>query len=51
MIKEVNSEREMKAFGAAIGNVLHGGEIIELIGDVGSGKTTLVKGIAVQVSK
>ena len=47
MIKEVNSENEMKTFGAAIGAVLHGGEVIELIGDVGSGKTTLVKGIAV----
>jgi len=46
MIQEVNSEDEMKAFGKAIGKVLAGGEIIELIGDVGSGKTTLVKGIA-----
>lgn len=37
----------MKAFGKTIGSFLHGGEIIELIGDVGSGKTTLAKGIAV----
>jgi len=47
MIIEVKSEDEMKAFGKAIGVLLHGGEVIELIGDVGSGKTTLVKGIAV----
>lgn len=37
----------MKAFGETIGSFLYGGEIIELIGDVGSGKTTLAKGIAV----
>jgi tRNA threonylcarbamoyladenosine biosynthesis protein TsaE len=47
MIIEVKSEAEMKAFGEAIGALLHGGEIIELIGDVGSGKTTLTKGVAV----
>lgn len=47
MIIEVKDENEMKLFGKAIGDLLHGGEIIELIGDVGSGKTTLTKGIAV----
>lgn len=47
MIIEVNSEDKMKIFGMSIGALLDGGEIIELIGDVGSGKTTLVKGIAV----
>lgn len=36
----------MKAFGAKLGAVLEGGEIIELVGDVGAGKTTLTKGIA-----
>jgi tRNA threonylcarbamoyladenosine biosynthesis protein TsaE len=36
----------MKQFGAQLGAVLRGGEIIELVGDVGAGKTTLVKGIA-----
>lgn len=36
----------MKAFGAKLGALLVGGEIIELVGDVGAGKTTLVKGIA-----
>lgn len=46
MIIEVKSETEMKAFGEKLGALLHGGEIIELIGDVGAGKTTLTKGIA-----
>jgi tRNA threonylcarbamoyladenosine biosynthesis protein TsaE len=47
MIIEVKSETEMKQFGATLGAFLRGGEIIELIGDVGAGKTTLTKGIAV----
>lgn len=42
----INSELEMINFGLKLGQLLKGGEIIELIGDVGSGKTTLVKGIA-----
>lgn len=36
----------MKRLGEKLGLVLTGGEIIELVGDVGAGKTTLVKGIA-----
>ena len=36
----------MKLFGARLGALLAGGEAIELIGDVGAGKTTLTKGIA-----
>lgn len=47
MLKDINSENEMKDFGRLIGSLLHGGEIIELLGDVGVGKTTLVKGIAI----
>ena len=47
MIREVKNELEMKSFGERLGALLVGGEIIELIGDVGSGKTTLTKGIAV----
>jgi tRNA threonylcarbamoyladenosine biosynthesis protein TsaE len=43
---ELQSEAEMKAFGARMGALLRGGEIIELVGDVGAGKTTLTKGIA-----
>lgn len=46
MIIEVDSENETKALGEMIGESLQGGEIIELTGDVGTGKTTLVKGIA-----
>lgn len=47
MLKEINSENEMKDFGRLIGSLLRGSEIIELVGDVGVGKTTLVKGIAI----
>lgn len=35
----------MKALGARLGAALGGGETMELIGDVGAGKTTLVKGL------
>lgn len=45
MILEVQNESEMKAFGAQLGALLKGGEVLELIGDVGAGKTTLTKGI------
>ncbi len=43
---EVSSVDEMLAFGAKLGAALRGGEVIELVGDVGAGKTTLTKGIA-----
>lgn len=43
---EVASERDMRDFGAKLGGVFEGGEIIELVGDVGAGKTTLTKGLA-----
>jgi len=46
MIIEINSEAEMDAFGVKIGNLLVRGEVVELVGDVGAGKTTLTKGIA-----
>jgi tRNA threonylcarbamoyladenosine biosynthesis protein TsaE len=42
----VNSESEMAEFGQKLGAALVGGECIELIGDVGAGKTTLTKSIA-----
>jgi tRNA threonylcarbamoyladenosine biosynthesis protein TsaE len=35
----------MKAFGEKLGAFLTGGEMIELVGDVGAGKTTLTKGV------
>ncbi len=37
----------MKEFGARIGRLLKGGETIELAGDIGAGKTTFTKGLAV----
>jgi len=46
MIIEVRSEEQTRAFGEKLGRSLKGGEVIELIGDVGAGKTSLTKGIA-----
>jgi tRNA threonylcarbamoyladenosine biosynthesis protein TsaE len=46
MIIEVNSERETKDVAKQIGSRLVGGEVLELVGDVGAGKTTFVKGLA-----
>ena len=46
MILEVSGELAMKEWGAQLGALLCGSEVIELIGDVGAGKTTLAKGIA-----
>jgi tRNA threonylcarbamoyladenosine biosynthesis protein TsaE len=43
---EVNTEQGMQLFGAQLGTFLRGGEVIELVGDVGAGKTTLTKSIA-----
>lgn len=40
----------MKLLGERIGQLLRGGELIELVGDVGAGKTTLTKGIAAGLS-
>ena len=47
VIIEVTSEQHMRDFGAKIGAFLRGGEVLELVGDVGAGKTTFVKGLAV----
>jgi len=46
MILEITGEDKMKEFGHKLGLLFDSGAVIELIGDVGSGKTTLVKGIA-----
>lgn len=46
MIKEVTSEQATRAVGEQLGRLLKGGEVLELIGDVGAGKTTFVKGLA-----
>lgn len=42
----IDSDGGMKQLGARIGGLLRGGEVIELVGDVGAGKTTFVKGLA-----
>lgn len=41
----IQTDNDMRALGRRIADTLHGGECIELIGDVGAGKTTLVQGI------
>ncbi len=46
MKKTINSTADMMDFGAKLGAELQGGEVIELIGDVGAGKTTFTKGLA-----
>lgn len=46
MVIEVSGESETKQLGERIGKLLRGGEVFELIGDVGAGKTTFVKGLA-----
>lgn len=43
---KILSDTEMHNLGARIGAKLKGGEVLELIGDVGAGKTTFVKGLA-----
>jgi len=43
---QVFSEQAMKELGAIIGASLAGHELIELVGDVGAGKTTFVRGLA-----
>lgn len=42
----IKSEMDTAEFGKKLGSLLRGGECIELIGDVGAGKTTLTKSIA-----
>lgn len=43
---EVHGEAEMRHFGEKIGQQVTGGTVIELVGDVGAGKTTFVRGLA-----
>ncbi len=40
------SVNDMKELGAQIGQLVTGGEVLELVGDVGAGKTTFTKGLA-----
>ena len=46
MKTEVSSRDAMQALAARIGAMLQGGEVIELVGDIGAGKTTFTKGLA-----
>lgn len=46
MIHSVKDETQTKDFGGLIGGLLKEGSVIELLGDVGAGKTTFVKGLA-----
>lgn len=41
----VNDETQMMTIGRRLGERFRGGEVLELVGDVGAGKTTLVKGV------
>lgn len=42
----VRDETELINLGEELGRKLAGGEVIELVGDIGAGKTTFTKGIA-----
>lgn len=42
----INSEQEMLDFGEKLGESLEAPAVLELVGDVGAGKTTLTRGIA-----
>ncbi len=42
----LSSRSETESLGRAIGNVLEGGEVLALIGELGAGKTALIRGIA-----
>lgn len=44
---ELESIAATERFGNTVGALLRGGEVIELVGDVGAGKTTLTKALAV----
>ncbi|MDD4995200.1 MAG: tRNA (adenosine(37)-N6)-threonylcarbamoyltransferase complex ATPase subunit type 1 TsaE [Patescibacteria group bacterium] len=46
MKKIINSEQEMHAFAGNIAKKLRAGDVLALAGDLGSGKTTFVKGLA-----
>ena len=41
-----NSPEETIGFGVKMGNILGRGDVVSLQGDLGSGKTTIIKGIA-----
>lgn len=43
---QVNDQEGLVKIGMRLGTLLNGGEVIELVGDVGAGKTTLAKALA-----
>lgn len=43
----IENEEKMKAFGLELGEMLKSGDVVCLTGDLGAGKTTLTKAIAV----
>lgn len=45
VMTSVSNENTMKELGRRLGQGFRGGEVLELVGDVGAGKTTLTKGI------
>ncbi len=46
MKQTILAEKDMRDFARQFAGKLKGGEVIELLGDVGAGKTTFVKGLA-----
>jgi tRNA threonylcarbamoyladenosine biosynthesis protein TsaE len=46
----LSSPRETDSFGHTIGKVLRRGDVLALVGDLGAGKTTLVRGIVAGLS-
>ena len=44
-ISVLASRRETESFGMAIGRLLQGGQVLALLGELGAGKTTLVRGL------
>ncbi len=43
---KITSEKEMLALGKSVAEKIHAPQVIELVGDVGAGKTTFVRGLA-----
>ncbi len=41
-----HNENETEALGAALGRLLHAGDVLALVGDLGAGKTCLTRGVA-----
>lgn len=42
----ITSPAKMEQLGRQLGTELKGGEVIELVGDIGAGKTTMTRGLA-----